>query len=572
MVLESDNNEAITKCMFYCDIIYEDENFRDAIQQLIDSYNEKFFIDITFYNLFLYSYMYKDDMVINYTNMEEYEKEDFISEIKENAKQYAFDTINNLKSVRNDFENELINWTIPEIYLEDYDLEKGAIPKDYINLVSFLLIRRGLLERYTAVWIMEYDYDEALSYRKPCTETYVDIYQQYTDYIFMHFNDKNNKLVRVSRELGYTGYGVYDPHKYFDEYIKRILSKNILSCNDKRGIAALTYFVLKHETCNINLDFRLEFYRVTQKISLLDKSKGITKEINTSLYENRRHNCEVNFTTEKEESLDSLLKELNLLVGLEKVKSDVLSLINFLKIRKLREERGLKQMPLSLHLVFSGNPGTGKTTVAHLLAKIYHKLGILSKGHLIEVDRSGLVAGYIGQTAIKVQEVIQEALGGILFIDEAYSLTVNRGESDFGFEAIDTLLKGMEDHRDDLIVIVAGYPELMNEFLNSNPGLRSRFNKFINFTDYTPQELLDIFKNLCDSSGYTASTKRIECVQEYFEKKYTERDSDFANGRDVRNYFEIAIINQANRLSSIDNISDETLSKLELEDVQNIGL
>lgn len=267
-------------------------------------------------------------------------------------------------------------------------------------------------------------------------------------------------------------------------------------------------------------------------------------------------------------SVDDLFVELNGLTGLETVKQEVKTLANFLKINMIRGKRGMQQVPISKHLVFSGNPGTGKTTVARLLARIYKGLGVLSGGQLIEVDRSKLVAGYVGQTAIRTQKMIKKAMGGILFIDEAYTLSSSIGSNDYGQEAIDTVLKAMEDHRDDFVVIVAGYPDLMKNFLESNPGLKSRFNKFINFEDYNEDELTDIFKGMCKKSGYVIDADVEHYVHDIFAERYVKRGKNFANGRDVRNFFENAIANQANRLACAIDLTDEKLSTLTIDDVK----
>lgn len=246
--------------------------------------------------------------------------------------------------------------------------------------------------------------------------------------------------------------------------------------------------------------------------------------------------------------LDMLLQELNNLVGLSQVKQEINSLINLIKVRKLREKYALPDMEMSYHMVFSGNPGTGKTTVARLVSEIYKELGVLSKGTLTETDRAGLVAGYVGQTALKVKEVVEKALGGVLFIDEAYTLTSSEASNDFGQEALDTLVKMMEDNRDDLIVIVAGYKDEMQHFLKSNTGLVSRFNKFIDFPDYSLEELVEIFHGMAYRAGFIVDEEATAALQDYLSKLDERALKSFGNARGIRNTFEKIVVNQANRI------------------------
>jgi type VII secretion ATPase EccA len=259
-------------------------------------------------------------------------------------------------------------------------------------------------------------------------------------------------------------------------------------------------------------------------------------------------------------------QELDELIGLEAVKAEVHSLANYVKVQKARKDKGLKTPNLNYHLVFTGSPGTGKTTVARIVARIYKDLGILKKGHLVETDRSGLIGQYVGQTAPRVNHMCDSALGGVLFIDEAYALTQSQSSQDYGSEAVATLLKRMEDDRDRLVVIVAGYTNEMKQFINTNPGLESRFNRYINFPDYSAEDLYKIFRQYLKKNQYTITKEAASAVFEHLQNKVATKDRNFGNARYVRNLFEKTIQAQANRLAKAGKVSDEQLVEITLAD------
>ncbi len=267
-----------------------------------------------------------------------------------------------------------------------------------------------------------------------------------------------------------------------------------------------------------------------------------------------------------QESLEEVLAELDILIGLENVKQEVRTLVNFIKIQKERGKAGLKTSPISYHCVFTGSPGTGKTTIARIVAKLYLHLGILQKGHLVETDRSGLVAEYTGQTAVKTNKIIDSAINGVLFIDEAYSV-VGENQDDFGKEAIATLIKRMEDDRDKLVVIVAGYTKEMGKFMKSNPGFKSRFNRYIDFADYSPLELEEIFLSRCKSVDYSLVDGAKEELRKVINVAFQAKDNSFGNARFVRNLFEKTLEKQANRLAGLASVTKEILITIIRDDI-----
>lgn len=266
------------------------------------------------------------------------------------------------------------------------------------------------------------------------------------------------------------------------------------------------------------------------------------------------------------DQVEKIMDEVKSMIGLENVKIEISNMVNLLMVKRLREERGYKVAPVSKHLVFTGNPGTGKTTVARKIAEIYKSLGIVDKGTFIETDRAGMVSGYMGQTAEKVSNLVSQAMGGVLFIDEAYTLAEGQ-EGDYGQEAIDTLLKVMEDERENLVVIVAGYPDRMENFLSSNPGLRSRFSKIINFEDYSSSQLFEIFMDMCKEQDYIVPKELEMNIKIKIAKLVAEGDENFANAREIRNYFEEVVTKQAGRIMRLGRGDINSLLSISEEDL-----
>lgn len=343
-------------------------------------------------------------------------------------------------------------------------------------------------------------------------------------------------------------------------------------CETCGEITKLAILIVENNSKSATIGLLKKMSEIADMPHQKNEIKKITQVVHSNLIEyfgylTLQKICKPNEDIEEDvRTLQELMDELNSLVGLEKVKNKVQDLIVYQKVQKMREEKNLHSVKNTLHLAFVGNPGTGKTTVARIVGRIYKRIGLLSKGHFIEVSRTDLIAGYQGQTALKVKKVIDRAKGGVLFIDEAYSITENDHSDSYGRECLTELTKALEDYRDDLVVIVAGYTEPMKKFFESNPGLKSRFNTFIEFDDYTADELDEILITMCKKNDYILDCEVKKNIHLYFEKIIQSKDSNFANGRLVRNLYDDLVMNQAKRVINLDNPRSKDLSLIKKED------
>jgi SpoVK/Ycf46/Vps4 family AAA+-type ATPase len=383
--------------------------------------------------------------------------------------------------------------------------------------------------------------------------------------------------VEFTEKLDVSSIELIDKWGYLEEETKSVLINNVKgNSHSFKYLESLSYLnnlnidaSIKQKIKNSIETMIIEYFTLIVNLDnqISDFEKGKYEELKLLLQFDYSAVKEVSSSTfSSDDSLEATLKELEELVGLSEIKNEVKSLINFAKVNEIRKAKGLPSVSLSLHSVFFGPPGTGKTTIARLISKSFKSLGILKKGHLVESDRSQLVAGYVGQTAIKTKEVLDKALDGVLFIDEAYSLS---SDDDFGKEAIDTILKYMEDNRDRLIVIVAGYENEMGNFINSNPGLKSRFNKYFNFPNYSGSELLDILLRITAKNKFNMSDEAKSKLTYIINDAIFSEGKQFGNARYIRNLFEQIVQNQFMRVSQLENLEEEHLSEISVNDLPN---
>lgn len=470
-----------------------------------------------------------------------------------------------------------MNTTIPTIS-KDYFEKVKLFSTKFIEFMNSLKVNKSCKELHQVS-------TSKLSFEQSIQLAFIlDVYKCFrlsTDFVESNQNELFALLYLLGRGNGINIVDHQDIHFLYDAGLLKEYQNLQDSYND-RIIADLesdeTIFTLSNFLYHVDKNLKLEYLKnLYQFSSIVIKADGKVSEREEEalkrimrLSESKNENA--NDTSIRKSSgtddapLSEILQELDALIGLSAVKEQVKQLINFIKIQKARESAGLKNTSISYHVVFTGNPGTGKTTVARIISKIYKQLGVVKKGHLIETDRSGLIGEFVGHTAKKVNTIVDSAIDGVLFIDEAYAI-VNQGQDDFGKEAVNTLITRIENDRDKLVVILAGYTAEMNQFIETNPGFKSRFNRYIEFPDYSSEELLSIFVSLCDKLDYTLTARARVKLSLYLKTAHAERNSSFGNGRFVRNIFEKTLEKQANRIAGVSNLHLETLTTIEAEDI-----